>query len=149
MISALFISSAIASLNVSGDFASVQYKFDLDEARRVGISRGTKILIGTIDRHGEFNQDQSIEMMKVPDSEIATFKYSGPKFVMIATDYQSEKAGVYELRSGRLIPGMFGENGLFVPDLDGKIIKFEEYVFSERARPIWNLPGKFVPIKKH
>jgi hypothetical protein len=39
---------------------------------------------------------------------------------------------------------MYSPDGLFVPELGGKIIDFMDYKYSDQAIPIWNLPGKFV-----
>jgi len=55
---------------------------------------------------------------------------------------------VYELRSGMLIPGQLGPSGRFVPEEDGKIIKFSNYTYGPTASPIWNLPGRFELKKK-
>jgi hypothetical protein len=52
---------------------------------------------------------------------------------------------VYEFRSRRLVPGTLDKELNFVPDLDGKIIRFEDYHYDPKGPQIYNLPGRFVP----
>jgi hypothetical protein len=51
---------------------------------------------------------------------------------------------LYELRSGRLVPGTFDDEGMFVPEIGGKVINFAEYRYTPTAPKIWNLPGHFL-----
>jgi hypothetical protein len=56
--------------------------------------------------------------------------------------------GVYEYRSGRLIPGTLQKTGNFVPDVGSKVIDFKEYdPDPPRKRRIYNLPGVLRPAK--
>ena len=119
------------------------YRFELNEERVIGFFRKTKLLVGTFDEDGEFHQITSVTAQPITDG-ISGIRYSGPKFQLICAEYQAEKCSVYELRSARLIPGMYRPEGLFVPELGGKIIDFKDYNYSDKAIPIWNLPGKFV-----
>jgi hypothetical protein len=51
---------------------------------------------------------------------------------------------VYEFRSNRLIKGTMRQDGTFLPDLDSKVTRFEDYKYGPEAAPIWNLPGYFM-----
>ncbi|OWK41792.1 hypothetical protein FRUB_03870 [Fimbriiglobus ruber] len=46
-----------------------------------------------------------------------------------------------------LIPGEIRPLGQFVPEVGGKIIRFADYRYNPEAKPIWNLPGKFILAK--
>jgi hypothetical protein len=56
----------------------------------------------------------------------------------------SAQKGVYEFRSGRLIPGDIDDKGRFIPTVGGRIIDFKDYHYSPKAPRIYNLPGYFV-----
>ncbi|HZU39192.1 MAG TPA: hypothetical protein VFA18_24920 [Gemmataceae bacterium] len=55
-----------------------------------------------------------------------------------------EAEPVYEFRSGRLVPGVIGAGGHFVPTVGAPIIDFKDYRYGDKARRIYNLPGQFV-----
>ena len=44
-----------------------------------------------------------------------------------------------------LIPGEIQDDGRFVPEVGGTIIKFTDYTYTPTGPRIWNLPGYFVP----
>lgn len=112
------------------------YKFVSDTDRLVGVVwwADDVHLIGKINKSGDFvheikNIHKSWSLGIPPHSVIN----GGPK----------RKA--FEFRSGVLIPGEIQDDGRFVPEVGGKIIKFADYTYSLTAPRIWNLPGYFVP----
>jgi hypothetical protein len=54
---------------------------------------------------------------------------------------------VYEFRSGKLIPGTIQAWGKFLPEEGGEIIRCSDYRYRPFAPQIWNLPGRFEPVK--
>ena len=121
-----------------------EYVFVPDTERLVGISKGNALLIGKLDANGEFYQTDRYE---VQSPKIPVIVYSGPTFTDLNTSFVTPRK-VYELRSGMLIPGTIETSDLFVPEEDGKIIKFSNYKYGPDARHIWNLPGRFELKKK-
>lgn len=144
MVPALALAAALLAPPGGGPPKADSYLFELDEKRVVGFFRKNLLVVGTFDKDGEFHRIVAVEAKPLADG-LSGIRYSGPKYELICVDYQMEKCSVYELRSGRLIPGMYSPEGLFVPELGGKITDFKEYKYSDKAVPIWNLPGKFVP----
>ena len=120
----------------------VEYKFVENTDRWVSVVRGEWRLIGKLDKNGEFvfrNREglrDAVSAGSVPD---VTLNGAG---------LAAKKA--YEFRSGVLIPGEMRKDGdfvTFVPEAGGKIIAFADYKYTPDGPPIWNLPGRFQPVK--
>ncbi len=139
VLAALFFATGAIAEEPKGE-----YVFVPDTKRLVGISRDNGIIIGTLDADGEFHQTMKIES---ENPKVPFIVYNGPSFDGLNRSFVTPRK-VYELRSGMLIPGTMGPSGLFVPEEDGKIIKFSNYKYGPDARHIWNLPGRFVLKKK-
>lgn len=54
---------------------------------------------------------------------------------------------LFEFRKGILIPMIMDKDRGLIPEIGGKIMEFKDYEYSPSARPIYNLPGRFV-LKK-
>ncbi len=139
VLAALFLAAGAIAEEPKGE-----YVFVPDTERLVGMNRGNEIVIGTLDANGEFHQTMKVE---VQNPKIPVIIYKGPPFDSLNGSFVIPRS-VYELRSGMLIPGKMGSTGLFVPEEDGKIIKFSKYKYGPDAPPIWNLPGRFELKKK-
>ena len=147
----LAICFAAASSGPAREGSTPKYKFMLDIQRLVGIGKEDGVLIGKLDREGEFHQMRRIEFQVLPLGDetppLKVFFYRGPGYEML-NGFSSTPHKVYELRTGMLIPGTIQAWGNFIPEEGGKIVKFSEYRHSPLARQIWNLPGRFEPVKK-
>lgn len=128
--------------------ATDKYEYQEDLKRKVGFFRGEDIVIGTFDRDGGFHQSGTVKPLKIDGESSSLYVLRSVDFMDASMVLQYRQAKVFELRSGMLIPGQFAKNGLFVPEDKGKIIKFADYTYNELARPIWNLPGKYVKKPK-
>ena len=93
-------------------------------------------LVGRLDARGEFTETE-----RVP---VDAFPGGGAKYSTRLNWSFPAGTSVYEFRSGVLIPGTFDESGYFVPDHEGKLLKFADYKYSADAPTIWNLPGLFL-----
>jgi hypothetical protein len=107
--------------------------------RYVAILTADAMRLGQLTAEGAFK-----ERTRIPSRDGMTL-YSGPPFTLL------NGSGVhgwlmYELRGKSLVPGRMSEDGVFVVDKSEKAIPFDEYEFSPTARPIWNLPGRFLPL---
>lgn len=102
---------------------------------------GNYLYFGTLDEYGNFKPSLTAKPVDVSGGE----PKEAAKYIPLMSHIK-EKV-VYEFRSRTLVPGVI-EKGEFLPDLDGKIIDFEEYRYSKTAKPIYNLPGKFVAVPK-
>jgi hypothetical protein len=116
------------------------YEFVKDTESWVAKLCGDIFFLGKLDSAGNF----------VPDNKYMGFKKGQPlsqvpPFRFINAEVQK---GIYEYRSGRLIPGDIDERGNFVPALGGKVLDFKDYEYSPKAAKIYNLPGKFVKKEK-
>src|ERR1700733_15125903 len=114
----------------------VEYVFVKDTERLVAIDRGDVFLSGRLDADGEFHQTKRIE---ANNGVIQSF---GPSYRLLNGGSNTPRT-VYEFRSGILIPGTIKSQGNFIPEVGGKIIKFEDYKYSPTGIQIWNLPGHF------
>ncbi|MBX9625690.1 MAG: hypothetical protein K2X82_17950 [Gemmataceae bacterium] len=117
----------------------VRYKFVENTDRWVGVRRGGWLLIGKLDKDGEFTQEQRIPEGKPWSRGLPAhglLNGAGP-----------EPRKAYELRHGALVPGEIRKDGAFVPEVGGKIIAFADYQYAPEAPPIWNLPGGFQPVE--
>jgi hypothetical protein len=114
-----------------------EYEFVPDTNRYVKVKHGTSdFFIGKLDAEGNF----------IPDRKYAHLKPGGmlssvPPMTLINAPAQK---GVYEYRSGRLIPGEIDDDGNFIPIAGEKVIDFKEYRYEPKGPRIYNLPGKFV-----
>ncbi|HEV3235770.1 MAG TPA: hypothetical protein VGZ25_02210 [Gemmataceae bacterium] len=115
--------------------AADEYEFVKDTDRWVMVIQGETESIGTLDEAGNFKPDKDWLQMErgIPLSRAPNHK--------IINGVQEE---VYEYRSGRLVAGEIDKDGNFIPTLGTKVIDFKDYVYSPKARKIYNLPGKFV-----
>lgn len=126
-----------------------------DAAMHVYNSSGSYILIGFLDEDGDFVTEKTITLKAKgrPPGQIEQtggFEAS-QQFQKLTYINQPRVPGedVYEYRTGKLVPGQLSRNFKFIPDLDGQIIEFGEYVYREKARRIYNLPGKFVTYEEY
>jgi hypothetical protein len=115
-----------------GQVPEPEYEFIPAVDRWVSINRGDDLLIGKLDKNGDFNQ-----AFRYPLN--APLSGGLPPTTRL-TNGSPRKA--YEYRSGGLIPGTLSDTG-FVPEIDAKVISFPAYRYSPSAPPIWNLPGFF------
>lgn len=117
------------------------YDFELDLSVEYSRHFGDWLYFGKLDQYGEF----VFSGTKMPINVVTGPKYYAGSDVPLMSHVKQKE--VYEFRSKTLIPGVI-EKGEFIPELGGKIIDFEEYKYAKDARPIYNLPGKFVPREK-
>jgi hypothetical protein len=130
----------LAALNY-GLLTQCQYVPMLD--RRVAILTPKALVIGKLTAEGEFKT-----IRQHPIRDIGGVIFSGPPFALLnGSGVHSEL--VYELSGKTLVPGRMSEEGAFTQDPKGKAIPFAEYEFTATARPIWNLPGRFLPLGIH
>ena len=115
-----------------------EYEFVEDLSREVWIIQGDAMLYGKLDAAGNFVSDwKQNPFRRAPQS--------GPSGIVINSPPQK---GVYEFRSGRLVPGDIDDKRNFVPTVGGRIIEFKDYHYGLKAPKIYNLPGKFVRKEK-
>jgi hypothetical protein len=117
-----------------------EYEFVEDTSRWVMVIQGNTESIGKLDAGGNFIPEKKYFQLKKGQPRSV-----GPPYTLINGSAQK---GVYEFRSGRLIPGDIDEECNFVPTVGGKIIEFKDYRYSPKAAKIYNLPGKFVKKEK-
>jgi hypothetical protein len=116
-----------------------KYRFVEDTSREVAVYRGEFVLLGKLDRYGEFQ----LESKNLKNST------SLPQWRQIAINPPTPAGKkVYEFRSGRLIKGEIKDDGSFVPDLGSKVIEFKDYTYDPEGIQIYNLPGRFVEQEK-
>lgn len=121
------------------------YEFLLNVDRIVGIEREDFLLIGKLDKDGEFTQE-SKERYSVSSAGEKFLASSGPAHVLLNVG-GLKPSKVFEYRSGLLVPGTMRAGGKFIPEEGAKVIRFADYKYTPAATPIWNLPGGFV-LKK-
>lgn len=102
---------------------------------------GNYLYFGTLDEYGNFKPSITESPIDVSKGEPKSVE----KYIPLMSHIKQKE--VYEFRFRTLIPGVI-ENGEFLPDLDGKIIDFADYQYSKTAKPIYNLPGKFVLVPR-
>lgn len=117
-----------------------EYEFVKDTERWVVLIQGDKHSIGKLDGSGNFLPDK--RWLRQKPEQMASMV---PPSILINSPGQK---GVYEFRSGRLIPGDIDESANFVPTVGGRIIDFKDFRYSPKAPKIYNLPGKFVRKEK-
>jgi hypothetical protein len=117
-----------------------EYEFVKDTSRWVMLIEGDTQSIGKLDAEGDFVADWAFLQQKRHQRSSVE-----PDYVILNAPAQK---GVYEFRSGRLIPGDLDDDGNFIPTLGGRIIDFQDYRYSPKAPKIYNLPGKFVHKEK-
>jgi hypothetical protein len=118
------------------DAENGEYEFVQDSRQWVMMIQGDTQSIGKLDESGEFVADRAfLQQERHKQSSVE------PDYVVINAPAQK---GVYEFRSGRLIPGDLDEDGNFIPTLGSRVIDFNDYHYSPKAPKIYNLPGKFV-----
>jgi hypothetical protein len=116
-----------------------EYKFVEDTSRWIMVIQGETESIGKLDAAGNFVPDKRwFQLRKLQP-------LSSPGGDLINAPDQK---GVYEFRSGRLIPGDIDDKCNFIPTVGGRIIEFKDYRYSPKAATIYNLPGKFVGKEK-
>jgi hypothetical protein len=106
---------------------------------------GGIVCTGTLDTDGNFmpNIANLSESLSVNLGSGSVRSVSGP-VQLLASREKNEK--IYEFRCGYLVPMIFDNTLGLVPEVGGKIIKFEDYQYSTASRRIYNLPGHFVPV---
>ncbi len=103
--------------------------------RWVTLIQGQTESIGKLDEAGNFIPDKAFFQRKrgQPGSSPGSTLLNG-----------AAQKGIYEYRSGRLIPGEIDDDGNFIPIVGEKIIDFKDYRYHPKGPKIYNLPGKFV-----
>ena len=114
------------------------YRFVENTDRWVGVLRGEWLLIGKLDKDGEFVHEHRVRR---GDPLFG----ATPAFVLLNGGGPKPRK-TFEFRHGALIPGEL-RDGAFFPEVGGKVIAFADYTYSPEAPPIWNLPGGFQPVK--
>ena len=131
----LFCCAAVA-LCVGYHPREPEYVFVPDTARRVGFYRQRAEYIGRLDADGKFHEEMRIGLHDFGSFKEGTFTVIG------------RRGPVYEFRAGKLVKGVIDSDGVFVPDPDAPVIRFQDYKYDSTAIPIWNLPGYFKKIDK-
>ena len=106
-----------------------------DTSRWVAMQHGDTFSVGKLAADGTFLPDPLWV-----NRDIHRAYTSAPAYTLI----NALKGRAYEYRSGRLILGELDDNGIFIPQLGGKIISLDEYLRSPTKVPIYNLPGRLV-----
>ncbi|MBX9625689.1 MAG: hypothetical protein K2X82_17945 [Gemmataceae bacterium] len=135
---ALLFASGGAAMTDPPAAPPVRYKFVENTDRWVRVIRGKWEFTGKLDKNGEFTQE-----FRAPAGGPATMM--PPADLLAGPGQLGAAAKAYEIRFGTLIPGTLRKDGLFVPEVGGKVIKFADYKYSPEGPQIWNLPGWFVP----
>ena len=112
-----------------------RYVFVEDTDRWVEVHRGERVLLGKLDKNGDFVQEYNFGKGQPWNLGFLPTMINFPGL---------KPKKEYEFRSGMLIPGEIQPDGRFVPESGGKIIPFKDYDYSPTATPIWNLPGVFI-----
>src|SRR5229473_3577874 len=125
MIPNIFISAyfSILAADLSGE---ARYEYVEDRSRAVAVHFGETLIMGKIDRAGNFvpNPGQRALKMGMPGS-------GAPPLIINYRRPGIER--VFEYRSGRLIKGELDREGNFVPELGSKVISFKDYHYSPKA----------------
>lgn len=112
-----------------------KYVFVENTTRRVGVWRGEWILIGALDATGEFHP-------KTRESAFSGLSAGSLIYSLLSRPHVTPMV-VYEFRSGSLVRGAIGLEGVFVPEPGGTVIRLTDYKPGADTPPIWNLPGWF------
>jgi hypothetical protein len=113
----------------------VQYEFRQDLIIEYLLGLGDIEVFGHVDAAGNF----------IAERGIGVYRRGQPlSAIPPATMLNVPDEPVYEYRSGRLVPGNMDDDGNFLADLGAKVMNFEDYHAVAGARPICNLPGRFV-----
>jgi hypothetical protein len=127
---------AVASHPISRSESPIdEYVFLEDTERKVGLYRNGSVLVGKLDRKGNFLQEKRCADDTDP----------GVRECKKLIGY-TEPTSAYEFRSGRLIDGFMQPSGIFVPSAGSKVIPFSDYRYQPGSPPIWNLPGEFKKV---
>jgi hypothetical protein len=147
MCTALFAMIAACGLAAS-DKKTVDCHFVKCEWRYIMYEKYEHIYVVTIDGNGEIDDVKKTRLNKqTVNDKVTVINWHGPAHEELSNIIGKDRK-CYEYRMKMLIPGKFDESYRFVPDKDGKIVPFEDYEYSEKAIPIWNLPGRYEKIKK-
>jgi hypothetical protein len=139
MMTLVVVILATLSVSVGLDNTPTMYLFIEDANREVAVYQGDFVLLGKLDKYGEFQ----LESKNLKNST------SLPQWRKIAINEATPPGKkVYEFRSGRLIKGEIKDDGSFVPEVGSKITEFKDYVYSPDGIQIYNLPGRFVEDSK-
>jgi len=142
ILAVLLAMSVAGAAPVRDDYVYVE---DLD--RHYVLRVGDKRHLGQLDRAGNFIPHR----VNATDGDLAFsgYPYQYLNFPMSKNGSKlADGVGAYEFRSGRLIPGKMMPDGNFIPDADGRIIRFEVYKHNPDGPQIWNLPGYFLRREK-
>jgi hypothetical protein len=110
------------------------YDFRPDYRSEFSHKIGDYLCIGKIDRKGAFipNYDKTIRGdRKIFDPE-----------PLVKARWSNEL--VYEYRTGYLIPMFISGDNRLIPDINSRIIRYEQYRHSMLARRIYNMPGQLI-----
>ncbi len=109
--------------------------------RYVGLYTAEALVVGKLTADGKFT---TTVQYVAQDGVILII--SGPMFTDLNGPDVVARPVVYHLDGKTLTPGRVTRDGTFTEDPKGKAIPFAEYVYSPTAPPIWNLPGRFLPL---
>ena len=110
--------------------------------RYVGLFTAEALVIGKLTAEGKF---KPITRYRVePEGDILII--SGPMFTDLNGPDVVARPVVYHLDGKTLTPGRVTADGAFTADPKRVAIPFAEYEYSPTAPPIWNLPGRFLPL---
>ncbi len=109
--------------------------------RYVGLLTAEALVVGKLTADGKF---KAVTQYPIRDGHILII--SGPMFTDLNGPDVVARPVVYHLDGKTLTPGRVTANGAFTADPKGVAIPFAEYEYSPTAPPIWNLPGRFLPL---
>jgi hypothetical protein len=118
----------------------VEYLFEPSSHTKVTLWRGEKWHVGFLDGDGEFVTTQVLKGLSVP--------FELPPFYHFPSGIDEKGELVYEYRSGQLVKGTLNWEGNFVPEAGSRVISLKDYHHGKDALRIYNLPGRFVAVKK-
>jgi len=117
-----------------------EYEYVAETSRWVMLVQGETESIGKLDATGNFTPDKrwfqfrkGQSLSSVPPNRVIN---------------EPAQKGIFEFRSGRLIPGDLDKDGNFVPTVGRRVVDFKEYRYGPKALNIYNLPGRFVKKEK-
>jgi len=131
--------TAMSGRPAPGDPPPERYVFVENTDRWVGVIRGEWLLVGKLDKNGDFVHEHKLKKGQGTSRGI-------PPFTLLNVTGPTPRK-VYEFRSGVLVPGELRPEGNFVPEAGGKVVRFADYQYAPGATPVWNLPGVFEPEK--
>jgi len=116
----------------------LRYEYVPNAEPGVTLLRGGWWIDGHLDKNGDFLESQRYKRAGL----MSTHGTGG----RILTHNLMVGKKAFEYRSGVLVPGTFGADYNFIPEVGGRIVRFADYEYSLLAPPIYNLPGYFKAV---